>query len=473
MLGHSALSAAPLSAIADEFDGLFANAPNLVLRGSTASIFQPDISIVNIDGDNIVERGQQNVLIQLGADMPTTVDSWSATLAGVELDAVSWNTNQTATVNIPQAIPLSNDATLIIDFEEQPPQTSSLIISDFEDATMPTGFNDGSQDYPLWYYDNNLVPIIPNGSTALVTDDSLFGSKSLRIRAEGDGTNAYAFQSLFYNNFGVGGSNDWRYLRETAGYTDLLKYNRIRFWMKPPADHVNRPDGWNNLHFGTYLRTTTTPTTQNESDNGHYYHYFNAGHSGGWQQFIIDPHPHHQRNNNTEHGVKEDGFFETGYNYFDSMTWFYWESQFQINQTADWLIDRIELLEVTEDEDLYNVYAMNAYKSEINTDEIVVRWSRARPEHSTTYDVKYSFSSFYENGGWTHGTAAPGGTGITSINPGAGNEGFTACLWSTDAIDLTGQDVIYIAIKHETETTRFRQIAIPLTPAGYTIVGGS
>jgi len=350
----------------------------------------------------------------------------------------------------------------------------SVIIDDFEYATIPNSFNDGAQDYPLWRYDNNLAPTIPLGSTSTSTDEYLFGSRSLQITANGDGTSPFSMQAFMFNNFGTFGNNNWRYIRETiSGYDEFLKYNRIRFWMKPPPEHTHLNSGWNNLHFGTYNRNTSTSTSSNESNNAHYYHYFDVGYSGGWQQFIIDPHVHHQRGTNQEHGVLADGFIEPGYNYFDLMTWFYWESQFTLNSTQSWFVDRVEFLEVTEDEDIDNVYAMNAYLSEIVPNEINVRWSRRRDEHSTTYDIKYAFTSFYENGGFSHGTNAPNGSGVGSIVTGAGSSAYTACRWSTDQIDLTGQDVIYIAIKHETETTRFRQIAIPLTPAGYTIVGGN
>lgn len=341
-----------------------------------------------------------------------------------------------------------------------------VMIDSFEYATIPNSYNDGVNDFPLWRF---LTPE-GTGTTSTTAGETLFGARSLQITANGEGADNREMHTMFNNNFGVG-VNDWRYIRETAIYSELLKYNRIRFWMYIPSVITNDNTGWNNLHFGTFLRNTSAPRTDNESDNAHYYHYFDAGHSGGWQQFIIDPHVHHQRSVNQEHGVLGDGHLEAGYNYFDLMTWFYWESQFSITSPATWYVDAVEIYEEIYDEDLDNIYAMNAYKSELVANEIVVRWSRNRNEHSTTYDIKYAFTSFYNNGGWTHGTAAPGGTGVQSIATGALNDAYTACVWSTDQIDLTGQDVIYIALKHQTEATRFRQIAIPLTAAGFALVG--
>lgn len=345
-----------------------------------------------------------------------------------------------------------------------------LLIDNFEYNTIPDSFNDGVNPYPLWSFLD--ASNVPPGTTAVSNTEALFGTRSLQITSEG-GSYAIPMQGFFNNNFGTGGVNDWNYIREFLGYTELQKYNRLRFWMKLPSVHTHRNDGYNNLHVGTYLRNTSAPRTGNESDNAHYYHYFDAGYSGGWQQFIVDPHVHHQRNVNQEHGVLPDGHLEAGYNYFDLMTYFYWEYQgAQLAGSTDWFVDGVELYEETYDEDLDNIYAINAYKSEITPNEIAVRWSRNRNDISQTYDVKYAFTSFYDNGGWSHGTAAPSGTGITSITTHPMDGGYTQVVWSTDQIDFSGQDIVYIAIKHETEETRFRQVAIPVTSAGFNIVGG-
>jgi hypothetical protein len=62
-------------------------------------------AIVNIDGDDDVTVGQENVTINC-ANLPATVSSWSATLGGEALTPLLWNSGQ-PTVDIPAGISLT------------------------------------------------------------------------------------------------------------------------------------------------------------------------------------------------------------------------------------------------------------------------------------------------------------------------------------------------------------------------------
>lgn len=344
-----------------------------------------------------------------------------------------------------------------------PPTT--LLIDSYEYATIPIVRTDGGTDYELWYH--NDVAEVPPGTCVTDTANALFGTYCLKNTVTGGTGDSLGTSVIFYNNNG-GGTNNWRYLRDYPGFTELKKYNRMRFWAKFPSSKVRKNNGSHNFHFGTYCRNTSTPYTSSESDNWHFYHYYDVGYSDNWQQFIVDMHPNHQRSagGGVEHGVKTD--LETGYDYFDLMTWVYFEDKDALAADATFYFDKIELYEETFDEDEDHIYSLTGVKSNVVPNQIEVTWSRDKTEDSKTFDVKYAFTSFYENGGWSHGTAAPAGTGISPMDIG----GYNLVEYVTTAIDLTGQDVIYIAVKHQDETTRFRQIAIPLTAAGYQTVGG-
>ena len=74
-------------------------------------------SLTNIDSDDDVFQGQTGVLIQM-ANVPTTVSTWDADIGGSSLTKISWNTDQTATVDIPVGTTLTAGATLTVNYTE-------------------------------------------------------------------------------------------------------------------------------------------------------------------------------------------------------------------------------------------------------------------------------------------------------------------------------------------------------------------
>lgn len=82
----------------------------------------PSPSIVNIDGDNTVNQNQQNVVIQLGA-CPVSVASVIAKIgasygAATALTGVTWNGDQTVTVDIPSNLTAGAGQNLYVDYTE-------------------------------------------------------------------------------------------------------------------------------------------------------------------------------------------------------------------------------------------------------------------------------------------------------------------------------------------------------------------
>jgi len=357
--------------------------------------------------------------------------------------------------------------------EYSPPSqfANSLILDSFEYGSIPAVFTEGGGTLRyLWEHDDDdSAGNLREGTLSLNTTESLFGSQSLQDDVTSGGAAGSMFIN-FYNNKGAV-SNDWNYLREHVNYTTLKTYNRMRYWVKVPPTIVKKsPIGSANWHTGIYLRNTSTTRTNNESDNWHFYHYANLEYTGNWQQIIIDPHPDHQRGESgaQEQGIQDETTLETGYDYFDLATYFYVTNKEGLSlYPGTFLLDGFEIYEETADEDINHIYSLTGVRSNI-TGEVIVSWRRLKPENDKTFDVKYAFDSFYGNGGWTYGFNAPAGQNIDPQNL----DGYNGVEYRTNAIDITGQDAIYIAIKHQDEAVRFREIRIPLTSAGYPGIGG-
>ena len=90
---------------------------------------------------------------------------------------------------------------------------------------------------------------------------------------------------------------------------------------------------------------------------------------------------------------------------------------------------------------------------------IFVGWNRNKDENSVKHEVRYAFQDIY-NVGWNAATPAPGGI----VTP-PGWQGYNGMDWSTQSIDMSSEDLIYIAIKPQ-NSSQFRQIAIPLSSSG-------
>ncbi len=346
---------------------------------------------------------------------------------------------------------------------------NSIAVGDFEFDNIPVVRNESGVDRYLWEaVQHSSGGDFRPGYLSLNTEDPLYGAQDLKFTSTSAGPDETGMFVRYYNNWTDTSTNNWRYVRETVGYTDLNTYNRMRVWVKLPSSTIKSSRvGNTNFHIGTYLRNGDTSTHKSESDNWHFYHYYNLEYTNNWQQIIVDPHPNHQRgaSGSTEHGViiEPDVASSPGHNYFDLMTYFYFNlKHYSHSGGGEFNFDNVELYEEPYDEDIDHIYSLTGVLSKV-TDEIIVYWKRDKTEDTKTFDVKYSFTSFYDNGGWSHGDIAPNGKGLEPPNTG----GYNGVEWRSDQIDIAGKDAIYIAIKHQDETSRFRQIRIPLTAEGY------
>ena len=358
---------------------------------------------------------------------------------------------------------------------------NSLILEDFEHESMPIArplLPPPTGD--LWEEVGASSDGTPRPTEAtLIATDQLYGAKSLQVRRLATADTPELFQLRYINNLtGESATNNWHWLREVVTGWQENKINRLRFWVKFPAGMSLNISGNNNFHFGTYLRSNDTARTENESGGQHYYHYFNIKREGSlWHQVIIDNHPNHKRGNNgnTELAAINEPMPSTdpARNYFDTMTYFYLQPNnvTEPAMPADFLFDSFEMYEDPYDEDVEQIYGLSGIYND-ETDEIVLRWNRDKTTSALTFDVRFAFSSFHKNGGFTHGSAAPNGTGLQSVQWDFEPTGYNGVEYRESGFNFAGQDHVFIAIKHQNSPTRFREIQIPLNASGYPTVGG-
>ncbi len=304
----------------------------------------------------------------------------------------------------------------------------------------------------LWnQYPNDTTEGPDPGNASIASNTAHDGSKSLKITVTGG--NIYM---SFYPNDG----SVWHRMRESVLPASDWRndtFNRLRFWVKVPPTLVPATDGGANIQFGTYVMSTTANGLNPEEGGGHYYHLFNIPYTGEWHQVIVDTHPSHQRggNGNIEQGNLPYPTGETGYNYFDALTRFYFDAQGPMTAVpADFYFDGFELYKETRPENIDQIYSLNGvYIPSTNT--LHVAWDRNKSEDTIKHEVRYSFDDVFRIG-WQNAVPAPGGL-ITP--PGLG--GYNGMTWESTAVDLSGKKIIYVAIKPQ-NSSLFREIAIPL-----------
>lgn len=350
----------------------------------------------------------------------------------------------------------------------------------------------GGTDRYMWEESDTDNSGDPRPQTLSVDQvNQLFGSECLQTVTTDGGSGPGAMFTRFLSNKGDA-SNDIKYLREILAdaefgtpqvWSAFNHYNRLRFWYQPPPQILQSdPIGSTNFHVGTYLRALDGNTNSQETDNWHFYHYYNIPYLGGnWAQVLVDSHPSHQRGGR---GANEqynktpanlDPANSAGRNYFDLLTQFYvTERNGHSSYPATCRIDGFEVYhDPNLDEDLDHIYSVWA-GLHAGTDEIKLGWKRDKTQDDKTFDVKYAFSSFWDNGGFAaHGNDAPGGQNLDPPNF-AGYNGleYSAVTGGSGAaIDVSGQDAVYLAVRHQDESTRFREIRVPLTAAGVPGIG--
>jgi hypothetical protein len=311
----------------------------------------------------------------------------------------------------------------------------------------------------LW----NLV--FGTNDTTISTTDKHDGVSSLRNRFLGAAPDGASWQFQFYpTTEGLSGTpnQSWfarQYVTNPSGWV-LNRINRMRIWIKLPANLHEEGDGSHNFELGTYARCSTCGGYDYESGGGHFYHFYDLGTTGAWEQLIVDMHPNHVRSldGNTEWGEQLHPTGESGYNYFDLLTRFYFDFPYATGSgfpvPADFYIDGVEFYEETRPENVAQVYSLHAaYIQSTNT--LKVGWMHSKQE-TTKHEVRYAFSDIHTLG-WANATAAPNGV-VTPQNTG----GYNAMYWSSNAVTLSGRSMVYVAIKPQNSNS-IRQIAIPIT----------
>lgn len=269
--------------------------------------------------------------------------------------------------------------------------------------------------------------------------------------------------NLYLQFYPWDGSN-WRNMSHYVNGTwKRNTYNRMRLWVRVPAQVTVEQGGQSTMYIGTYVRQSTEQHDV-EAGGGHFYHAYNIGYAGGhWEQMILDPHPDTSRGDSggLEQGVKLYPTNEPEYNYLDGMTRFYLDFVGKLTSApADFYLDGVELYQETRDENLEQIYSLHGvYIPETNT--VRVGWKRNKDENELRHEVRYSFTDIFSTG-WDAATAAPNAW----VTP-PGWQGYNGMMWSSDALNVSGHSVVYIGIKPE-GSNRFRQIAVPIPPAAPT-----
>ena len=346
-----------------------------------------------------------------------------------------------------------------------------VVIADFEEASIPISNPSGNAPryQHLWnnYLDNGES--LGQETYGFEADtDALYGNQVFRCTiSEGN-----IYPEIYPYTYPSG----WKYIKEVikSGTWKLNTFDRIRCWVKIPTGFHTSTPGTTNLHFGTYVRGTTGETSSAESGGGnHYYHYMNVPPTGLWHQMIFDWHPHHRRgaDPNIEWNDLQYPTNEPGYNYFDLMTRFYF--QFKPNDyifpsypvSVDWA--GVECYKDNHPENVDNIYCLNGtYRESDNM--LFVGWARNKADEVTIHEVRFAFTDIWLSG-WSSATPAPSGE-ITPPNGGAYNN----MAYDNNTISMGSNNSIFIAIKRQGDADNLmRQIEIPLTAAGYPILGGS
>jgi hypothetical protein len=315
----------------------------------------------------------------------------------------------------------------------------------------------------LWnLYDSNGT------GTSITTADKHDGNRSL-LSASTGGT-GWQFQFYTYTESLPGWSDGWKYMRmfvnnpslNAGGGTpawQMGKVNRMRFWIKVSPNVTAESGGDHNFEFGTYLRKLSAGQNSAESDNHHHYHKFNFAYTGEWEQVIVDTHPDHIRgaNGDTEHPDLLYPYND-GNTYFDLMTRFYLDFPYMSSVSTS--MDGFELYQETNAENVDQVRSIHAVYVP-TTNQVRVGWMRRKDQSSVKHEVRYAFSDIFSSG-WSNATPAPDGI-ITPPSSG----GYNGMSWSTYSLNLSGQSLLYVAIKPQ-NSSLFRQIVIPLSPGAVT-----
>jgi hypothetical protein len=380
------------------------------------------------------------------ADDSTTTNTDNNTSDNTANNNTDNNTDTTSNNN--------NSSTTTNNTTSTPQAASRLTWLSFDNNTIPK--NAFGNDYPSQY--------TPEG-TANMTIDT-------QTAVSGNSLKHTVTSGLFYAQFNpqypsptnssVQLKGFAREMVESPSSYKQKTYNRVSFWIKAPtsATPLKSPEGRENTHFGTYIKSIDTPNPyEDETNNNHWYHQLNIPPTNTWVHVVVNEHPHHLRsiNGDLEQPVLTDPFNE-GYGYFDHLTRIYISQQFgQPTQfPAVFHLDELEFYREPYTENDQQVYALSlTYVS--SNDEYILNWSRDKNEPTVKHEVRYAYQNIHEIG-WENATAAPNGL----ITPPASG-GYNKMHYIGQNIGFQAGQTIYFAIKPE-NSNLFSQISYSKGP---------
>lgn len=324
----------------------------------------------------------------------------------------------------------------------------------FDGPAVPQ--NLGGDGYPT-YYDACSGGSGEGGvfEASIDPTNAVLGSSLLMRITSGCEAPLYA-QFNPYDGTGRGFARD--YAPDPSSW-EFNTYTRMRFWIWSPEGEAFPTDGQDNAYVGTYVKRVRDPDPSSDETGGfHGYHGMSLPHLGAWTLVVLNTHPSHTRGvpGATEEGNRLHPTGEAEYNYYDALTRFYINT-WGINPArlpVDYRLDEIEFCTAPAPENDDQIYTITAtYVASSN--RLVITWQRNKDENDLVHEVRYAFDSVHAIG-WDSATPAPGG----SITP-PGFQGYNGMTYETAALDLSGRDRIFVAIR-PMGAALFSEIELPL-----------
>ncbi|MGJ8682005.1 hypothetical protein [Paraglaciecola sp.] len=351
---------------------------------------------------------------------------------------------------------------LLLLFSTYTVSNQSIVLENFEQQNIRV--INSSAKYPqniLWSQHDHPPENHQLGYESITSEEAYSGNKSLKVTVEKG--------HVYFHFYPHSASNVWDFMHQHT-ITKPWKfntYNRLKFWVKLPPGIKRVGGGKQNTTFGTYYRKSNGKLNSAESGGNHPYHFYDLESTGEWHQIIVDTHPNHIRGvtGSREHGNRTHPTNEPNFNYFDSMTRFYFDMDGTApNRPADFYFDNFELYTANPNENIKQIYSLNGvYIKDRNI--VKIGWMRDKNENKVSHEVRYSFSDIYESG-WDLALKAPSGI----VKP-SGWGGHNGMFYHTSKIPVEKHNTLYMAIKPE-NSDKFRQIEIPLNNLAWLKGGG-
>ena len=363
------------------------------------------------------------------------------------------------TVEVPQAC--HAEAGAGIDLIVRPLSIPPVFLDDFESelrAINPLRKPKG--DAWLW---NVCRPWLPTAgfpettAAASVTDEMAHnGRHSLRVPISRDGT---CLQFYPYREE----DGRWHFMREFALSSapwQMNSYNRLRFWIRPPAAPASlQQKPLNILVTACLKRQGPNAVGVGPGESIRYDLFSRIPYSGEWHQIILDPHPSQfleaLGRRAREVGYQEHPTAEPGVNGFDAITRL--EVQLHLGglpPAPEFHFDAFEWYREDHPENVGQIHNLHGVYLR-SQNEIRVGWRGLQGDAHVAHEVRYAFENIHDLG-WEKAQPAPDGA-VRTIG-GAGENGRE---WSARSLDLKGRKTVFIAIKPE-NSELFRQIAVQL-----------